>query len=91
MAFVTIERNKQVSKNNEDLIKFVSKFLRRCKINFESFLKYGDPEQEIISFAADNHIIIMGASGRSPLTKFFRGSIPLNVMDRCKCPILIVK
>ncbi len=91
VAFVTIERNKQVSKNNEDLIKFVSKFLRRCKINFESFLKYGDPEQEIISFAADNHIIIMGASGRSPLTKFFRGSIPLNVMDRCKCPILIVK
>ena len=91
VAFVTIERNKQVSKNNEDLIKVVSKFLRRCKINFDSFQKYGDPEQEIISFAADNHIIIMGASGRSPLTKFFRGSIPLNVMDRCKCPILIVK
>ena len=75
VAFVTIERNKQVSKNNEDLIKAVSKFLRRCKINFDSFQKYGDPEQEIISFAADNHIIIMGASGRSPLTKFFRGSI----------------
>ena len=91
VAFVTIERNKQVSKNNEDLIKVVSKFLRRCKINFDSFQKHGDPEQEIISFAADNHIIIMGASGRSPLTKFFRGSIPLNVMDRCKCPILIVK
>ena len=91
VAFVTIERNKQVSKNNEDLIKAVSKFLRSCKINFDSFQKYGDPEQEIISFAADNHIIIMGASGRSPLTKFFRGSIPLNVMDRCKCPILIVK
>ncbi len=91
VAFVTIERDKQVSKSNEDLIKFVSKFLRRCKINFESFLKYGDPKQKIINFAADNHIIIMGASGKSPLTKFFRGSIPLNVMDGCKCPILIVK
>ena len=91
VTFVKIERNKKSSKKNEDLIKFISKFLRRCKINFDSFQKYGDPEQEIISFAADNHIIIMGASGRSPLTKFFRGSIPLNVMDRCKCPILIVK
>ena len=91
LTLISNEDSKQFSKKYENLIRYVNKLLRRCKVNYNSLKRNGNLEEEIISAASDKHIIMMGASGSSPITKFFKGSTPLNVMNRCECPILIVK
>ena len=91
LTLISNEDSKQFSKKYENLIRYVNKLLRRCKVNYNSLKRNGNLEEEIISAASDKHIIMMGASGSSPITKFFKGSMPLNVMNRCECPVLIVK
>ena len=67
------------------------KMMRRSGVNSDVSFKVGDPVNTIIDTANENHIIIMGASTQSPISKFFMGSKPLSVMKGCKCPVLIVK
>ena len=67
------------------------KMMRRSGVNSDVSFKVGDPVNTIIDTANENHIIIMGASTQSPISKFFMGSKPLSVMKDCKCPVLIVK
>ena len=91
LTLIFTKNSKISTKDYENSIKYVNKLLRRCKVNYSSHIKNGDLEEEIINASSDKHIIMMGASGSSPITKFFKGSIPLNIMNRCECPILIVK
>ena len=67
------------------------KFMRRAGIQYQNIYRVGDPSEIIKKEAGDNHIVIMGASSKNPLMKFFKGSKPLKVMEDCPCPILIVK
>ena len=67
------------------------KFMRRTGIQYQNIYRMGDPSEIIKKEAGDNHIVIMGASSKNPLMKFFKGSKPLKVMEDCSCPILIVK
>lgn len=68
-----------------------AKFMRRSGIDAKNLFEVGDPFQTIVNIGGDNHLIIMGASSRSPIKKFFKSSKPLDVMGNCNCPILIVK
>ena len=68
-----------------------AKFMRRSGINSKNLFEIGDPPEIIVNTAGVNRLIIMGASRRSPIKKFFKGSKPLEVMENCNCPILIVK
>jgi nucleotide-binding universal stress UspA family protein len=71
--------------------KWASKLLRRCGINHHIKLEEGKFHKTVVLLAGDDHIIVMGASTKSPLSKFFKGSKPLKVMNACQGPILIVK
>ncbi len=70
---------------------WADKFLRRSGIKHETLLKHGKFIETMNTIAGNNHLIIMGASTKSPLAKFFKGSKPLNVSEKCNCPALIVK
>lgn len=70
---------------------WASKLIRRSGINHEVKMETGSFAEVVVSLASDNHIIVLGASHRSPLAKFFRGSKPLRVLKSCSCPVLIVK
>ena len=91
LDFITVSKNHRVSKDYEKIRGYVAKYMRRCKVNYKSLHDIGNPKEKIVAAASHNHIIVMGASSKSPLAKFFRGSIPLDVMKSCNCPILIVK
>ena len=86
-----------VSKNNDFKVGYKKasdralKMMRRSGVEAEVHFKVGDPVDTIVKTAGRENIIVMGASRKSPLTKFFKGSKPLNVMRKCKCPVLIVK
>ncbi len=89
--FITVNEDKKSSKEYENVMNYVDKYMRRCGVKAKGIYDVGNPEERIVLAAGNNHIIIMGASTRSPIAKFFKGSVPLNVMKSCNAPILIVK
>ena len=88
---INISKDGNLKEGYNNAIKRARKMLRRCSIDTEVLLKIGDPVDNILNTAGDDHIIIMGASTQSPLAKFFVGSKPLDVVEKSTCPILIVK
>ncbi|MBI3802435.1 MAG: universal stress protein [Nitrospirae bacterium] len=65
--------------------------LAQMGIEATSKVRVGRPSQEIIAEAMDHDIVVLGASGRSAVKKFFLGSVPLKVMEYGECPVVIVR
>ena len=51
----------------------------------------GRPSEVIIREAKEHDIVVMGASGRSAVRRFFLGSVPLKVIEYGECPVLLVR
>jgi nucleotide-binding universal stress UspA family protein len=53
----------------------------------------GDPADEILKVADELgvHLIAMGSHGRSGILGIFLGSVSREVLDRARCPVLIVR
>ena len=88
---LTISRNEHFGDGYKKASYRASKLLRRSGVKAKALFKTGDFVNTIVESAGNNHIIIMGTSSQSPITKFFMGSKPLSVMEVCNCPVLIVK
>ncbi|HBN45481.1 MAG TPA: universal stress protein [Candidatus Marinimicrobia bacterium] len=88
---LTISNTKEFRDNYKKASAWADTFLRRAGVKHSINLEYGKFIETINLIAGDDHIIVMGSSTRSPLTKFFTGSKPLNVCEKCNCPALIVK
>ena len=77
------DENKQVDK--------IKKIIRRSGVEYVHEKEQGDAVEKVIEKAGDDKIIVMRSSDMSPLKRYFKGSIPLSIMNRCNVPILIVK
>jgi len=88
---LTISKTEHFGEGYKNAAEHAAKFIKRSGIEAKNVFMVGDPSQTIVDVAGNNHIIVMGSSRRNPITKFFKGSKPLTVMENCKCPILIVK
>ena len=77
------DENKQVDK--------IKKIIRRSGVEYVHEKQQGDTVEKVIEKAGDDKIIVMRSSDMSPLKRYFKGSIPLSIMNRCNVPILIVK
>mgnify|MGYP000668583688 CR=1 FL=1 len=77
------ETNEEVSK--------ILKLIRRSAVDHTYLEEEGDPVEKIIEKANDDKIIVMRASNMNPIKRYFKGSKPLSVMNKCNVPILIVK
>jgi nucleotide-binding universal stress UspA family protein len=88
---LTVSKQEQFKEGYKNAADHAAKLMRRSGIEAKNVFEVGDPAKTIVDIAGNHHIIIMGASTRSPLKKFFKGSKPLDVMENCSCPILIVK
>ena len=91
VEIITISKDENFSEGYKRASSNAAKMMRRCGLEAEVNFEIGQPVETIIERAGNNHIVIMGASTQSPLTKFFIGSKPLDVMQNSDCPILIVK
>ena len=69
----------------------ILKLIRRSAVDHTYLEEEGDPVEKIIEKANDDKIIVMRASNMSPIKRYFKGSKPLSVMNKCNVPILIVK
>jgi nucleotide-binding universal stress UspA family protein len=88
---ITISNTEEFRADYRNASKWADKFLRRSGVNHEVNLVHGNFLTVMNETAGEDHIIVMGNSTKSPLTKFFTGSKPLNVCENCNCPALIVK
>ena len=85
-------RNDQTSINDENKqVDKIKKIIRRSGVEYVHEKEQGDTVEKVIEKAGDNKIIVMRSSDMSPLKRYFKGSIPLSIMNRCNVPILIVK
>lgn len=88
---LTISNTAEIREGYQKASAWTDTFLRRAKVDHSVNLKHGKFIDTMNTITGDDHIIVMGASTKSPLTKFFKGSKPLNVCEQCQCPALIVK
>ena len=86
----TVSNKTPVDDESKKAIK-IKKLIRRSGVEYAHEKEQGDTVEKIIEKADDDKIIVMRASGMSPIKRYFKGSIPLSIMNRCNVPILIVK
>ena len=84
----------EAKKSNEEVEKILNKtkekFLKN-KIKASTKLIDGKPVNSIVDYAKDNSIVILGVSPKNPIMKYFFGSKPLSIAQKCNCPVLITK
>ena len=88
---MTISDTEEFRENYRNASKWADTFLRRTGVDHNVNMVLGNFLSVMNKTAGDDHIIVMGNSTKSPLTKFFKGSKPLKVSEKCNCPALIVK
>ncbi len=87
----TVDNDKAFINHEGKNIAKIKKLIRRSGVDYAHEKEEGDTVGKIIEKAADDKIIVMSASNMSPIKRYFKGSIPLSIMNRCNVPILIVK
>ena len=87
----TVINKKSLNQERSYSIKKVIKLIRRSGVQFTNEEKEGEVVDQIIKKADKNKIIVMKASNMSPIKRYFKGSVPLSVMNVSDVPILIVK
>ena len=84
------EENKTINEVEKILQKTKEKFSKN-KIKTSTKLIDGTPVNSIVNYAKDNSIIILGVSPKNPIMKYFFGSKPISIAQKCNCPVLITK
>ena len=59
-------------------------------VSYSSTLLSGNPVDEFVREAGDDHIIILGKSKGNEIIKFIWGSKPIHTAQRANCPVLLV-
>ena len=91
IEILTVTNKKDSDVVNRSKIDKLIKLIRRSGVAYFHKIEEGDIVEKIVSRAGKDKIIVMKASSMSPIQRFFKGSIPLSVMNECDVPILIVK
>ena len=87
---VTVSKTTFFGKGYRNAHKWAERYLKRMNIPFSSKLLNGNPVNEFIREASDNHIIILGKSKGNEIMKFIWGSKPIHTAQRANCPVLLV-
>lgn len=91
IEILTVTNKKDSDVANRSKIDKLIKLIRRSGVAHFHKIEEGDIVEKIVNRAGKDKIIVMKASSMSPIQRFFKGSIPLSVMNECDVPILIVK
>ncbi|HUS32588.1 MAG TPA: universal stress protein [Kofleriaceae bacterium] len=80
---------KQAEAHLEDL----AARLAKDGVNAQTFLRIGNPVDEILTFVVENHVdlIVMGTHGRSGVAKMLAGSVTERVVRASTVPVLTTR
>ena len=78
-------------KSGEDYISKAETILEKVGVRYDKKVMVGDPTETIINEAGEDHIVVMGSSTSSQLSKFFKATKAIKVVQDGNCPVLIAK
>jgi nucleotide-binding universal stress UspA family protein len=91
VTLLTVSKHDKFGEGYTNAAKSASRYLDQLHVSHEQNFLTGNPISTFVETAGDGHLIVMGASSRSPLKKFFLSSKPMKTLEQANCPILVVK
>ena len=87
---VTVSKTTFFGTGYRNAHKWAERYLQRMDVPFSSMLLNGNPVDEFVRKAGEDHIIILGKSKGNEIIKFIWGSKPIHTAQRANCPVLLV-
>lgn len=65
--------------------------VKKRKLEIDSLLLHGVPEDEIVAASKGHDIIIMGSKGHSRIADLFLGNVAEKVVKEACCPVMVIR
>lgn len=91
VEIVTVLENKSSDENLKKILEKTAKRFSKSRIKNTTRVLEGSVVETITESASDDSIIMLGVSPKNPVIKYFFGSKPISIAQKCKCPVLIAK
>ena len=91
VEIVSVPEGKKSIEEVEKILKKTKEKFSKNRIKTTTKLIDGSAVNSIVNYAKDNSIVILGVSPKNPIMKYFFGSKPLSIAQKCNCPVLITK
>lgn len=91
VEIVSVPEGKKSIEEVEKILKKTKEKFSKNRIQTTTKLIDGSAVNSIVNYAKDNSIVILGVSPKNPIMKYFFGSKPLSIAQKCNCPVLITK
>jgi len=86
------EEFKKIARQAKDEMRDLVKELEADDVECEYLLRDGKPSEIILKLSDEINadLIVMGTNGKDSLSDFIMGSTAQNVIQRSKCPVLVM-
>ena len=91
VEIVSVPEGKKSIEEVEKILNKTKEKFSKNKIKTTAKLIDGPAVNSIANYAKDDSIVILGVSPKNPIMKYFFGSKPLSIAQKCNCPVLITK
>ena len=91
VEIVSVPEGKKSIEEVEKILKKTKEKFSKNRIKTTAKLIDGSAVNSIVNYAKDDSIVILGVSPKNPIMKYFFGSKPLSIAQKCNCPVLITK
>lgn len=91
VEIVSVPEGKKSIEEVEKILKKTKEKFSKNRIKTKTKLIDGSAVNSIVNYAKDDSIVILGVSPKNPIMKYFFGSKPLSIAQKCNCPVLITK
>ena len=91
VEIVTVLENKSSDENLKKILDRTAKRFSKSRIKNTTKILEGPVVKTITQSASDDSIVMIGVSPKNPIMKYFFGSKPISIAQKCECPVLIAK
>ena len=91
VEIATVLENKPSDENLKKILEKTGKRFSKSGIRNTVKILEGSVVETIVQSAGDDSIVMLGVSPKNPIMKYFFGSKPISIAQRCECPVLIAK
>ena len=91
VEIVTVLENKSSDDNLKKILEKTGKRFSKARIKNTTKVLEGPVVKAITQSASDDSIVMIGVSPKNPIMKYFFGSKPISIAQKCECPVLIAK
>ena len=91
VEIITILENKPSDDKLKNILNKTEKRFTKAGIKNTAMVLEGSPVKNIVQYAKDDSLVMLGVSPKNPILKYFFGSKPISIAQQCNCPVLVAK